>query len=182
MARISEIIENIIGAVNSQDDIIIYANSKDELKNRTIELKAVRESGLKLWKSKCKFEMSELTFLGHKISGKGVEVDKEKVDAILNMPDPTNKKELQRFLGMVNYLGKFVPNLANETAPLRQLLEKESVWSMDKPQCVAIEKLKSLVTNAPILKFYNPELSIRVSSDASKDGLGAVIEQKHEEN
>ena len=69
--------------------------------------------------------MTELKFLGHIISERGIELDPEKVSTIVGMPLPTNNKELQRFLGMVNYLGKFLPNLSDVSAPLRKILEKD---------------------------------------------------------
>ena len=98
------------------------------------------------------------------------------------MPLPPNKKELQRFLGMVNYLAKFIPNLSDHTAPLRSLLEKDTIWSMQDPQIEAIAKLKKLITTSPVLKFYDPNLPTQVSCDASKTGLGAVLEQKHDDD
>ena len=94
------------------------------------------------------------------------------------MPVPSTRTELQRFLGMINYLGKFIPNLATITTPLRVLLQKDIVFSMEKPQIEAIEKLKDLVTSNTVLKFYNPNLPLRVRSDASSEGLGALLEQK----
>ena len=95
------------------------------------------------------------------------------------MPNPSNVKELQRFLGMINYLGKFILNLSDETAPLRKLLEKNVQWTFDKPQIDAVEKLKHLVTSSPVLKYFDPNKPSKVSSDASKVGLGAVLEQQH---
>ena len=115
-AKISEILEGIEGALNSQDDIIIWGSDKAELAARTTKvLDSIRSSGLKLNKE---------NFFGHKISANGVEADPAKITAILSMPEPTSKKELQRFLGMITYLGKFIPNLSNLTAPLRSLHEK----------------------------------------------------------
>ena len=74
------------------------------------------------------FDASEVTFLGHVLSAEGVKSDPEKVRAIRDMEIPSSKVELQRFLGMVDYLGKFLPNLAEETAPFRILLKKENMF------------------------------------------------------
>ena len=93
------------------------------------------------------------------------------------MPTPTNKPELQRFLGMVNYLGKFVPQLSNTTAPLRKLLEKDVVYYITEQQVQAVQDIKKIITSPPVLKFYNPNCSLRVKADASTEGLGAVFEQ-----
>ena len=96
------------------------------------------------------------------------------------MPAPCNKEDLQHFLGMITYLGKFLPNLATQTASLRLLLEKGTEWFFDKPQQQAFEKLKDLVTESPVLKFFEPSLPVKVTSDASQHGLGAILEQCHD--
>ena len=96
--------------------------------------------------------------------------------------NPKDKKELHRFLGMTTYFVKFIPNLAKETHPLRKLLEKDVLWSFDQPQKEAMKRLKQLVTQTPILRYYDPELPIRISCDASTKGLGALLEQKYQEN
>ena len=111
-------------------------------------------------------------YLGQLLTSEGVKADPQKVSAILDMP------ALERFLGMVTYLGKFVPNLSEVSAPLRVLLEKDIVWSFDTPQQQAFQELKLIITNAPVLKYFDPKLPIKVSSDASKSGLGATLEQK----
>ena len=180
-AKIANILSNIEGAINAQDDIIIWGNTLEQLRERTkATLDEIRKSGLKLRKDKCQFEKTQLIFLGHLISADGASPDPRKIEAILNMPDPTNVKELQRFLGMITYLGKFIPRLSDETAPLRTLLEKDVIWTFDEPQRKAVQRLKELVTSSPVLQYYNPNVPTRVSSDASKLGLGAVLEQQHE--
>ena len=95
------------------------------------------------------------------------------------MPVPKSKTDLQRFLGMINYLAKFVPNLSQTTAPLRALLKKEIHFNLQKPQLDAITELKRLVTTSPCLKFFDPNLPTRLKPDASSEGLGALLEQNH---
>ena len=94
------------------------------------------------------------------------------------MPSPRSVNELQRFLGMVNYLGKFISNLAEHTAPLYNLLKKD-VFELQKPQLDAIENLKTLVTSAPCLKIFNSKLPTRLRTDVSSVGLGAFLEQNY---
>ena len=83
---------------------------------------------------------------------------------------------------MINYLGKFLPNLASVSAPLRCLLENDIEWALEKPQRKSFNELKRPVTESPVLQIFDPNLPIRVTSDASKDGLGAVLEQLINEN
>ena len=95
------------------------------------------------------------------------------------MPAPTNQKELQRFLGIITYLGKFLPNLSTKTAPLR-LQEKNTIWYFDKPQREALQDLKKMIIQSPTLKYFDPKLPIKVSSDVSAQGIRALLEQLHE--
>ena len=96
---------------------------------------------MKLNRSKCSFGENETTFLGHNLSAKGLKPNHEKITAIHDIPDPTNKQEMQRLLGMINYLRKFTPNLSQITAPLRQLLKKDVVFQLEEPQRESIAKL-----------------------------------------
>jgi hypothetical protein len=155
--KISEIISDIEGAANNQDDIIVFGKDSEEHDKALKQvLDRVRESGLKLNKKKCTFRMTEITFLGHLISADGIKPDPRKIGAILKMP--TSKTELQRFLGMINYLCKFLPNLSKETAPLRQLLEKDVQWHFEQPHKTAINTLKKMITSSPVLAYYEPKL------------------------
>ena len=180
--QIGHILENIEGCANAQDDIIIWGKDRPELVERTkAVLTAVKKSGLKLNAAKCVYEVRDLQFLGHKISGDGIQVDPDKTDAIMKMEYPKDKKELQRFLGTINYLGKFIPNLSDETAILRTLLKKENLWSFDSPHMKSVDRLKELVSSSPVLKFFDSRRETRVTTDASKEGLGALLEQKFDD-
>ena len=90
---------------------------------------------------------------------------------------PENKEEL-RFLGMTTYLSKFIPNYSQTSAPLRTLLEKDCEWHWEEQQNVAFSPLKRYITNAPVLKFFNPKSETRVSVDASSKGIDAVLLQE----
>ena len=134
--------------------MLIWADSKEEHDRHVHEvLSKVWASSLRLNKPKCVCGITDVKFLGHIISEHGIKPDPDKVSGILDIPLPTNKTELQRFLGMVNYLGKFLPNLSDVSAPVRKLLEKDVEWCFDAPQIKAVQELKEVVTNKPVLKF-----------------------------
>ena len=98
------------------------ADTPEIFEKGTIEiLQIVRRSGLKLNRAKCQFNQRQLTFLGHTISNKGIAQNARKIKAITDMLEPTNQKELQRFLGMITCLGKLLLDLSTKTAPQRTL-------------------------------------------------------------
>ena len=177
---VANIIAGIEGCTNSQDDIMVWGSSKEEHDQRLCAcLTHIRESGLKLNQTKCIFASRSFTFLGHTLSADGLKPDPTKINAILDMPVPKSKTDLQRFLGMINYLAKVVPNLSQTTAPLRALLKKEIHFNLQKPQLDAITELKNLVTTSPCLKFFDLNLPTRLKPDAISEGLGALLEQNH---
>ena len=85
-------------------------------------------------RKKCKFAVNEVNFLGHVITSNGIKPDPEKLAAILEMEEPEDVSAVRRFLGMINYLWKFIPHLSARTKPLRDLLNKHSAWTWDHPQ------------------------------------------------
>ena len=120
---------------------------------------------------------NSLTFLGHIISADGVKPDPTKVNAITDMPIPSSKADLRRFLGMINYVAKFVRNLSQITAPLRLLLKNDIQFIIQKPQLDAISELKHLITTSPCLRFFY--LNLPTGPDANSEGLRAHLEQCH---
>ena len=118
--------------------------------------------------------MGHIIFLGH------IKIDPSKTEAIAKMPLPRSVNELHRFLGMVNYLGKFVPTLAEHTTPLRHLLKKDVVFEVQKSQLDTIEILKTLVTSAPCLKIFDSKLPTRLKIDTSSVGLGIFLNKTTE--
>ena len=95
------------------DDILVWGENNEQHDERLIKiLERARAIGLKLNKDKCKIGLTEIPYIGHLLSQQGVKPDSSKVDAILNMPCPTNKHDLQRCMGVLAYLPKFIPNMA----------------------------------------------------------------------
>lgn len=118
-----------------------------------------------------------MTFLGDKLSGRGIEPDRSKIQAILDMPHPVDKKGVLRIMGMVNFISKFIPNLSTKTASLRELLNHRNEFKWTSKHEQEWKMLKSTLTKEPVLTYFDSSKRIKISTDASKDGLGAVLLQ-----
>ena len=128
-------------------------------------------------KDKCKFKTEELIYLGHKITSKGIEPDDAKVKSIMEIPTPQDKKDVQRLLGPINYVGKFVPSLAEITAPLREVIRKNKEWTSEEKQANAFQWIKDVIVSKKYLAFYDVSKPVAIQVDACKSGIGAVLIQ-----
>ena len=114
-------------------------------------------------------------YLGHQIDRHGIQALPEKVTAITNAPKPRNVQELRSFLGLLNYYGKFIPNLSSILHPLNQLLREKQKWNWTKECTEAFQQAKDQLTSSKVLTHYDPKLPITLAADASAYGIGAVI-------
>ena len=173
----SRILDGIPGVVCHMDDVLIHAPNKAE-HDATVHtvLKRLEQAGVTL-NDKCEFSQSSIKFLGHVIDETGIKADSEKTKAIRNYPVPRNITELQRFNGMVNQLGKFIPHLADINLPLRQLLRKDQSWLWSPSQESAFQNIKEKLLEPPTLAHYDLAKPIIVAADACNSGIGAVLLQ-----
>ena len=115
--------------------------------------------------------------MGHLVTADGLRPDPEKIQVVHTMPKPDNVKAIRRFCGFVNYLEKFLPRMAEVLEPIQQLTRKDVPWQWQHEQEAAFEKVKELVKEAPLLKYYNPGEELTVQCNASEKGLGAALMQ-----
>ena len=124
-----------------------------------------KKLGIKLNRDKLELRMNEITSMGHKITNEGLKVDPEQIRAINYMNPPYKVAELRRFLGLVNYVAKFVPKATKVMQSLHNLLKKEVKWMWATTQQEAFEKFKDMVTNSPVLGFYELQLELMLEVD-----------------
>jgi hypothetical protein len=160
------------------DDILIYSKSKEEHADHLrIVLTRLREHQLYAKFSKCEFWLDKVHFLGHVLSAKGA-VDPGKVKDILDWKPPTTVHQVRSFLGMAGYYRRFIPDFSRIAKPITELLKNhvKFVWS---PECdKAFEKLKKLLTTAPVLAQPDIAKPFAVYCDASGIGIGCVLMQE----
>jgi len=162
------------------DDIIVWGNTKEVHDKRLNEvLQRIKENNLKLNENKCEICKEQITFLGDRLTRDGIQPDDRKVTAIHEMQRPQNKEDVKRALGLINYLSRFIPNQAVNSKAIRSLLKDNTEWEWTAHHENEWKQMKAVLTSKPVLAYFDPQKSIKISSDASKDGLGAVIMQLH---
>ncbi|XP_026142558.1 uncharacterized protein K02A2.6-like [Carassius auratus] len=153
------------------DDILVTGQTEAEhLENLDAVL-----GWLHAEKGKCDFFKDSLEYLGHIIDAEGLHKSPKKVHAIVNAPIPSNITQLRSFLGLLNYYGRFIPNLANIANPLNALLCKGKRWQWSEECDAAFKKAKEQLVSQNVLTHYDPQNAIRLACDASPYGIGAVI-------
>ncbi len=176
--RLNDSVVGLNGVKTVADDIIVFGvgDSREEaMKDHDHNFKALLERCLE---RNIKLKVPELKYVGHVISEEGLKQDPNKVEAVIKIPPPKDKQRLRRFMGMMNYLQKFAPHLSQVTAPLRMLLKNNTEFRWDSTmhdKCFT--QIKKIITEAPVLKFYNPTDEVTIQCDASQYGLGACLMQ-----
>ena len=166
-------IDNVICYI---DDILISGKTEEEhLKTLSQVLSRLQKYGVHMKRSKCFFLRECVQYLGHSIDANGVHATEEKIKAIVEAPVPKNLAELRSFLGLLNYYGRFIPNLSTLLHPLNELLQKETAWKWSSAQDNAFQMAKQKITSPNVLVHYDPSLPLCLAGDASAYGIGAVI-------
>lgn len=174
-----QLFEGIEGVETYIDDLLIWGETKEQHDERLRQvLERARIKNFKLNKEKCKVCFEEIKYLGHVFSKEGLKPDQSKIEAVKKMPTPECKKDVERFLGMVTFLAKFIPNMSQHTDPLRGLIRDDVAWQWRDEHQHAFDQLKTMLTEAPLLRYYDVNLPVTLSVDASKNGLGAVLLQE----
>lgn len=160
------------------DDIIVFSTSLQEhMVNLEKVFQKLRESNFKIQMDKSEFLKLETAYLGHIISREGIKPNPDKISAIQNYPLPKTPTEIKRFLGLVGYYRKFIPNFARIAKPMTQCLKKGSKITLDQEYLDCFEKCKALLINDPILQYPDFNREFILTTDASKLAIGAVLSQ-----
>ena len=163
--------------VNIANDVLVFATKYDKFKENVINfLDRCVEHDLHLNPEKIRINVDSVPFFGKTLTKDGLQMDANKWQVIQNWPQPRNVKELQSFLGSVNYLSKFIPHLSSFRKPLQVLLKSsnEFVWLKVHE---AFKTLKNVIVKDVMLKYFDSNLPIYIETDASKKGIGVVLLQ-----
>ena len=165
--HLDQALEGLEGMVPIFDDILLFGVGETEaaaISDRDQKLKSqlerYRSKGIKVNKDKLTLCKTEVSFMGHLISSTGLKPEPPKVQGIVQMPTPKNKHDVKRILGITDYLQKFAPILSSATAPLRELLKENNQFHWD-------DGVKHMLSQAPVLKFFDPSAPVELHCDAS---------------
>lgn len=182
--RLNEALNGLHGVICVADDIVVVGRGntkelaeRDHMSNLQGLQHRCKQKNIRLNEKKAAVQQDEIKFMGHRISAAGIEPDKSKVKAILDMPAPTDVHGVRRLCGMIQYLAKFMPNLASDLGPIRALTQKNHEWNWSKECDEAFEIVKEKITKAPVLTFFDPTGELTLQVDSSMNGLGAAILQ-----
>ncbi|XP_028754138.1 uncharacterized protein LOC114713635 [Neltuma alba] len=163
------------------DDFSVFGESFDSCSlNLEMVLKRCEETYLRLNWEKCHFMVTKGIVLCHKVSKKGLEVDKAKTSVIEQLPPPSNVKAVRSFLGHASFYHRFIKDFSKITKPLCQLLEKDTPFNFDQDCSKSFKELKRQLISTPIIIAPDLLLPFEVMCDASDYAVGAVLEQRKE--
>ena len=176
-------IENVLtGEVEKmviyQDDILVGAVNMDELRRKTQRiLKKLEDAGMSINKEKCKFNCESINYLGLQISKDGISPDPNLLNKIARVSTPTNKKDLESFLGLVNFYSRYLHKYSDLVEPFSEVRKKntEFVWSPKLE--AAFCKLKNALMEKPVVKVFDPKKETTLTTDASGKAVSAILSQ-----
>ena len=161
-----KLLQGIPGVVVYIDDILVTGKTEAEhLENLRQVLDRLKQHGLRLNRPKCRFMASSVDYLGYRLDRNGLHALPDKVAAMVDAPQPTNVQELRAFLGLVNYYGRFIRQLATLVYPLNRLLCKRTPWAWSKSCQQAFTKLKARLASTEVLAHYDMKLPLRLDCD-----------------
>ena len=183
-ATFERLMERVLGQLRWQiclcylDDILIFSRTVDEhLAHLEIVFQRLREAKLKLKPKKCHFFQRQVAFLGHIVSSEGIATDPSKTLKISDCPAPQDVHEVRSVLGLFSYYRRFMPHFSELAKPLIKLTEKNRTFVWGEEQQEAFEQLKQMLAQAPILSHPCKDGMFVLDTDASSEGIGAVLSQ-----
>ena len=164
------IMERYPGVISIHDDIVVYGVSDEDHDANLINLlKVAQVEGLVLNSKKLELKHPRVSFFGAEYSADGMHPCLKKIQRITEMTPPIDKQQLASFIGMVTYMGNFVPHLNHHTEPLRATLKQDAVFAWDEMVNASFQKIKDLIAKSATkpLRYYDRRKPVTVQADAS---------------
>lgn len=160
------------------DDIIIFGSTiQEHNRNLAIILDRLQNLRLKIQPDKCEFLNPELEYLGHVVTKEGVKPNLKKIQAVKDFKKPKTATHIKSFLGLIGYYRKFIRNFSKIAKPLADLTKKDTTFHWTDKQQLAFDTLKQKLCEAPVLQYPDFDKTFTLTTDASNEGLGAILSQ-----
>ncbi|GBG77301.1 hypothetical protein CBR_g23631 [Chara braunii] len=160
------------------DDILVYSRSLEEhVEHLHTVLERLRQAKYKANRDKCEFARQELEYLGHYVTPQGIRLLADKIEALRVRPEPTNTTDVRSFMGLGGYYQRFINGYSRIVAPMTRLQSPKVPFVFDDDTRRSFQAFKTTMLMAPVLCIYDPTLPTRVTTDASRYGIGVVLEQ-----
>lgn len=178
--EIENILQSIPGVTIFFDDIVITGETDAIHLSRLEEvLERLHRHNIRLNVEKSKFFSNKVDYCGYTVDKEGIHKEDQKIEAIKQMPRPKNLSEIRAFTGMINYYGRFIPNLSTILRPLNALLRKDTPFIWSKEYEAAFCQAKEAFISNRVLVYFNPKLPLVLATDASSYGVGAVLYHRY---
>ncbi|QRW04042.1 Retrotransposable element Tf2 protein [Ceratobasidium sp. AG-Ba] len=180
----NDIFRHLLGVtvVVYMDDILIFSEKEEDHAEHVKEvLKILRENNLYAKLSKCEFFVKKVIFLGLVITPEGISMEEEKIKAIMEWGAPRKIKEVQAFLGFVNFYRRFIAEFSKIARPLHDLTKKDTKFEWTQECQQAFEEIKKRVSQDPVLIHPDPDKPFILETDASGIAIGAILSQRGED-
>lgn len=175
--------ERFTSAMAYLDDILLPSKDIESgLKLLAAILKLFRKAGMTFRLSKCNFLRKTIEYLGHELSGNGIQPGKTKTRAVNEYPRPMDKHQVRQFVGLTSYFRKFVKGFAALAKPLTKLTKLNAPFEWGAEQEEAFQKLKGILVQRPVLALYNREAETELHTDACKNGIGGILLQRQDDS
>ncbi|RWS01494.1 uncharacterized protein B4U79_02987 [Dinothrombium tinctorium] len=160
------------------DDIMVYsATFEKQIQDLKDVFRICDEHDIRLAPNKCTFGAQEIEFLGHCVSGEGIKPIQGKVKKVQSFKTPRTVRQIQSFLGLVNYYRRFIPNLSKRERPLRELTKKNVPFVWTESCEAAFQDLKNTLCSNPVVVQFDPQRETLLKVDASSLGIGVILAQ-----
>lgn len=173
-----ELIKNGTVVTYLDDLVITSKDEKEGLARLEKVLTTAQEYGLEINWKKCQFLHRKVEYLGHEVEDGQIRPSTNKVNAVLNFPEPKTSKRLQSFLGLSGYFRKFIPNYSLTARPLSELLKKDAQFYFGEEQRAAFKSLKLAMIGPPVLRIFQLNADTELHTDACKYGIAAILMQR----
>ncbi|PAA93146.1 hypothetical protein BOX15_Mlig023152g1 [Macrostomum lignano] len=172
------ILQDVSNKIVYQDDVLLGAKSNAELRSKVQHvLQTMRTAGMTINLEKSNLSATEVRFLGYSISASGITPDPNLVGKIRSVNSPKDRKQLESFLGLSNFFGRFIKNYSDVIEPLNQLRGRNVEFVWGPAQEAAFTRIKDLLCSEPVIKPYDKHKETTLTTDASEKAIGAILSQ-----